>query len=157
LGAFYGGFVAIAPSLAADYFGGRALAAVIGAVYGGVAFGALLGSPAAGYAYDFFGSYTGAILAGAALCFVFLCDHAVHAGAVAMAGVAPRAAPSHGNASAIDSWNVQGGLITATPQAASLPSAACSRRSSNVTALRPDSVALNASTASSSLIGYQIA
>lgn len=69
-GAFYGGFVAIAPSLAADYFGGRSLGAVIGALYSGVAFGALLGSPAAGYAYDFFGSYAGAILAGAFLCFV---------------------------------------------------------------------------------------
>ena len=69
-GAFYGGFVAIAPSLAADYFGGRALGSVIGALYSGVAFGALLGSPLAGYAYDFFGSYTGAILGGAALCFV---------------------------------------------------------------------------------------
>ncbi len=69
-GAFYGGFVAIAPSLAADYFGGRALGSVIGALYSGVGVGALLGSPVAGYAYDFFGSYTGAILAGAALCFV---------------------------------------------------------------------------------------
>lgn len=69
-GAFYGGFVAIAPSLAADYFGGRALGSIIGALYSGVAFGALLGSPVAGYAYDFFGSYTGAILAGAALCLV---------------------------------------------------------------------------------------
>jgi len=69
-GAFYGGFVAIAPSLAADYFGGRALGSVIGALYSGVGFGALLGSPVAGYAYDFFGSYTGAILGGAALCFV---------------------------------------------------------------------------------------
>jgi MFS family permease len=68
-GAFYGGFVAIAPSLAADYFGGRALGAVIGALYSGVGVGALLGSPAAGYAYDLFGSYTGAILAGAVLCF----------------------------------------------------------------------------------------
>jgi MFS family permease len=67
-GAFYGGFVAIAPSLAADYFGGRALGSVIGALYSGVAFGALLGSPVAGYAFDLFGSYTGAILAGAALC-----------------------------------------------------------------------------------------
>ncbi len=67
-GAFYGGFVAIAPSLAADYFGGRALGSVIGALYSGVAFGALLGSPAAGYAFDLFGSYAGAILAGAALC-----------------------------------------------------------------------------------------
>jgi len=69
-GAFYGGFVAIAPSLAADFFGFRALGAVIGLLYSGVAFGALLGSPVMGYAYDFVGSYTGAILAGAALCFV---------------------------------------------------------------------------------------
>lgn len=69
-GAFYGGFVAIAPSLAADYFGGRALGSIIGTLYSGVAFGALLGSPVAGYAFDFFGSYTGAILAGAALCAV---------------------------------------------------------------------------------------
>jgi predicted MFS family arabinose efflux permease len=67
-GAFYGGFVAIAPSLAADYFGPKALGSVIGALYSGVAFGSLLGSPAAGYAYDFFGSYAGAILIGAALC-----------------------------------------------------------------------------------------
>ena len=69
-GAFYGGFVAIAPSLAADFFGPKALGAVIGLLYSGVAFGALLGSPVAGYAYDFFGSYTGAILGGAALCFL---------------------------------------------------------------------------------------
>ena len=56
-----------APSLAADYFGPKALGSVIGALYSGVAFGSLLGSPAAGYAYDFFGSYTGVILIGAAL------------------------------------------------------------------------------------------
>jgi MFS family permease len=71
-GAFYGGFVAIAPSLAADYFGPRALGSVIGALYSGVAFGALLGSPVAGFAYDFFGSYTGAILSAAGLCTVSL-------------------------------------------------------------------------------------
>ena len=71
-GAFYGGFVAIAPSLAADYFGPRALGSVIGALYSGVAFGALLGSPVAGFAYDFFGSYTGAILSAAALCMISL-------------------------------------------------------------------------------------
>ncbi len=41
---------------------------MIGALYSGVAFGALLGSPVAGYAFDLFGSYAGAILAGAALC-----------------------------------------------------------------------------------------
>ncbi|SKA15295.1 Predicted arabinose efflux permease, MFS family [Enhydrobacter aerosaccus] len=69
-GAFYGGFVAIAPSLAADYFGGRSLGAIIGALYSGVGIGALFGSPAAGYAYDFFGSYKGAILGGAFLCFI---------------------------------------------------------------------------------------
>ena len=69
-GAFYGGFVAIAPSLAADYFGGRALGSIIGALYSGVAFGALLGAPVAGYAFDLFGSYTGVTLAGAALCLV---------------------------------------------------------------------------------------
>lgn len=69
-GAFYGGFVAIAPSLAADYFGGRALGSIIGALYSGVGFGALLGSPVAGYAFDFFGSYTGVILAAAALCLI---------------------------------------------------------------------------------------
>ncbi|MBS0538408.1 MAG: MFS transporter [Proteobacteria bacterium] len=69
-GAFYGGFVAIAPSLAADYFGARALGSVIGTLYSGVGIGALFGSPVAGFAYDFFGSYSGAILAGAALCFV---------------------------------------------------------------------------------------
>ena len=32
--------------------------------------GALLGAPAAGYAFNLLGSYTGAILAGAALCLV---------------------------------------------------------------------------------------
>ena len=69
-GAFYGGFVAIAPSLAADYFGSRALGAVIGTLYSGVGIGALFGAPVAGFAYDFFGSYSGAILAAAALCFV---------------------------------------------------------------------------------------
>ena len=69
-GAFYGGFVAIAPSLAADYFGAKALGSVIGTLYSGVGIGALFGSPVAGFAYDFFGSYSGAILAGAALCFV---------------------------------------------------------------------------------------
>lgn len=69
-GAFYGGFVAIAPSLAADYFGAKALGSVIGTLYSGVGIGALFGSPVAGFAYDFFGSYSGAILAGAALCLV---------------------------------------------------------------------------------------
>ena len=85
-GAFYGGFVAIAPSLAADYFGGRALGSVIGALYSGVAFGALLGSPVAGFAYDFFGSYTGAILAAAGALRGVVRPHLARAGADTLAG-----------------------------------------------------------------------
>src|SRR5258708_29955865 len=69
-GAFYGGFVAIAPSLAADYFGPRALGSVIGALYSGVAFRAPLGSPVAGFAYHFFRSYTHPIPSAARLCAV---------------------------------------------------------------------------------------
>ena len=126
-GAFYGGFVAIAPSLAADYFGGRALGSIIGALYSGVAFGALLGSPVAGYAYDFFGSYTGAILAGAALCLVSFVITLLDAGAARwLAGVNRGLTPAEraaiqGRASRIASSKRHGGLITASPQAASLP------------------------------------
>src|SRR5258707_2143725 len=46
-GAFYGGFVAIPPSLAADYFGGRALGSIIGALYIGLSIRALLRAPIA--------------------------------------------------------------------------------------------------------------
>ena len=68
-GAFYGGFVATVPSLTADYFGSKALGAIIGALYTCVAIGSFLGPPAAGYAYDLLGSYVGVILVGAALSF----------------------------------------------------------------------------------------
>jgi len=48
-------------------------------------------------------------------------------------------------------------LITASPQADSLPSADGGSRSSRVSAFRPASPAMKPATASSSLIGYQIA
>lgn len=69
-GAFYGGFVAMAPSVIADYFGTRALGAILGAQYASVSAGALLGPTAAGFVFDFLGSYVGTILVGAALAFI---------------------------------------------------------------------------------------
>jgi MFS family permease len=69
-GAFYGGFVAMAPSVIADYFGTRSLGAILGAQYASVAAGALLGPTAAGFVFDFLGSYVGTILLGAALAMV---------------------------------------------------------------------------------------
>jgi len=69
-GAFYGGFVAMAPSVIADYFGTRSLGAILGAQYASVSAGALLGPTAAGFVFDFVGAYAGTILAGAVLSFV---------------------------------------------------------------------------------------
>lgn len=66
-GTCYGGFVALAPAIAADHFGGRAIGAIIGVYYSSVAFGTLLGPSAAGYAYDLTGSYTAVILGSAGL------------------------------------------------------------------------------------------
>jgi predicted MFS family arabinose efflux permease len=66
-GTCYGGFVALAPAIAADHFGGRAIGAIIGVYYSSVAFGTLLGPSAAGYAYDLTGSYTAVILGSTAL------------------------------------------------------------------------------------------
>lgn len=69
-GAFYGGFVAMAPSVIADYFGTRAVGAILGAQYASVSVGALLGPTAAGFVFDLSGSYIATILAGAALAFL---------------------------------------------------------------------------------------
>ena len=66
-GTFYGGFVALAPALTADYFGGRNISAIIGLLYSGVGLGTLLGPTLAGVAFDLTGSYTLPIAAGAAL------------------------------------------------------------------------------------------
>lgn len=57
-GACYGGFVALVPAVIIDYLGTRSAGAIIGALYTSVAPGALIGPPLAGYAYDFWGSYT---------------------------------------------------------------------------------------------------
>lgn len=64
-GAFYGGLVALMPALSADFFGGRQLSGIIGLLYTSVAFGALVGPPLAGLAYDLGQSYAVPILAGA--------------------------------------------------------------------------------------------
>lgn len=56
-GAFYGGFVALAPALLIDYFGPRNASGVIGFAYTGVAVGTLVGPTFAGYAFDLTRSY----------------------------------------------------------------------------------------------------
>jgi MFS family permease len=66
----YGGFVALAPALIVDYFGERNAGGLIGISYTAVALGTLAGSPLAGYAFDFFRSYTIPIAASAAAMFV---------------------------------------------------------------------------------------
>ena len=56
-GVFYGGFVALAPAVVIDYFGGRNAGSLIGILYTSVAFGTLVGPTFAGYAYDISHSY----------------------------------------------------------------------------------------------------
>jgi MFS family permease len=60
-GSCYGGFVALAPAVCVDYFGTRAAGAIIGVLYSGVGVGTFIGPPFAGYVFDQFGSYQGAI------------------------------------------------------------------------------------------------
>jgi MFS family permease len=61
-GVFYGGFVALAPAIVADYFGGRHAASLIGILYTSVAFGTLVGPSIAGFLFDASGSYSLPIL-----------------------------------------------------------------------------------------------
>jgi MFS family permease len=61
-GVFYGGFVALAPAVIIDYFGGRQASSLIGIVYTSVAFGTLIGPSAAGFVFDISHSYTLPIL-----------------------------------------------------------------------------------------------
>jgi MFS family permease len=65
-GVFYGGWVAVLPAVIMDYFGGRNVSGLIGILYTSVAFGALIGPSAAGFAFDVSHSYTLPILASAA-------------------------------------------------------------------------------------------
>lgn len=62
-GVFYGGFVALAPAVLIDYFGGRNASSLVGIAYTSVAFGTLIGPSAAGFAFDISRSYTLPILA----------------------------------------------------------------------------------------------
>ena len=65
-GLFYGGFVALAPAVVTDYFGGRNAGSIIGILYTSVAIGTLIGPGAAGYAFDLTHSYMLPILASVA-------------------------------------------------------------------------------------------
>jgi MFS family permease len=65
-GAAYGGYVALVPALATDYFGGRNAGGILGILFTGAGFGALLGPTLAGVAYDVSDSYTLPIAFGAA-------------------------------------------------------------------------------------------
>ena len=61
-GAFYGGFVVLAPAVVIDYFGGRHASSLIGILYTSVAFGTLVGPSVAGFVFDISHSYTLPIL-----------------------------------------------------------------------------------------------
>jgi OFA family oxalate/formate antiporter-like MFS transporter len=61
-GIFYGGFVALLPTLVMDYFGGRNVSGIIGILYTSIAFGTLIGPSAAGFVFDVSHSYSVPIL-----------------------------------------------------------------------------------------------
>jgi MFS family permease len=84
---FYGGWVAVLPTVVMDYFGGRNVAGLIGILYTSVAFGTLIGPSAAGFAFDFSHSYTLPILLSAG---------ASTAAAVIVAAASARGSPQHG-------------------------------------------------------------
>ena len=65
-GAAYGGYVALAPPLIADFFGARHVGSILGILYTGPAFGALIGPTLAGAIYDLRDSYALPIAFGAA-------------------------------------------------------------------------------------------
>ena len=62
-GVFYGGWVAVLPSVVMDRFGRKNVSAVIGVLYTSVAFGTLIGPTAAGFLFDITSSYLLPILA----------------------------------------------------------------------------------------------
>lgn len=66
-GACYGGFVALAPAVTADYFFGKDVIGVLGVLYTSVAVGTLAGPTLAGLAFDQWQSYDLPILAAAGL------------------------------------------------------------------------------------------
>ncbi len=89
-GVFYGGWVAILPAIVMDYFGGRNVSGIIGALYTSVAFGTLIGPSAAGFVFDISGSYTLPI-------FASVCANLLAAGIVASIVKAPALARKAAN------------------------------------------------------------
>ena len=63
-GVCYGGYVALSPALIADYFSGPKLSTVMGAQYTAGAFGSLGGPVLAGFLFDRYASYAGALWIG---------------------------------------------------------------------------------------------
>ena len=68
-GAFYGGYVALLPTIVMDLYGARAVSGIIGCLYTGAGVGTLVGPWLAGKAYDALGAYDVPILAGALFSF----------------------------------------------------------------------------------------
>jgi OFA family oxalate/formate antiporter-like MFS transporter len=81
-GVFYGGWVAVLPAVAMDYFGGRNIGGIIGILYTSVA----IGTSAAGFAVDLNHSYTLPILAG-------VCGNIIAAGIMFAMSNAPAMVP----------------------------------------------------------------
>lgn len=69
-GIFYGGYVALAPSLLADYFGAKNVGGILGVQYAGIGLGNLVGPVAMGFAFDLTGGYDLPIAASAAASFL---------------------------------------------------------------------------------------
>jgi len=61
MGLSYGGIVSLLPALCMDFFGGRAVASIVGTLYTGAALGNLAGPFVAGWVFDRFGSYAGVV------------------------------------------------------------------------------------------------
>lgn len=72
-GVFYGGFVAIAPTVIIEDFGPRNVSGLLGILYSSNALGTLLGPSLAGIAFDLYHSYTLPIFASAATGLVAAC------------------------------------------------------------------------------------
>lgn len=67
IGAGYGGYVALAPAVLAQFFGIDNLGALVGTLYTSNAFGTLIGPPLAGFIIDHTGGYRWAIAAALAM------------------------------------------------------------------------------------------
>lgn len=72
LGIAYGGFIALAPAVAADMFGPVGLGGVLGALYTGAGVGGLIGPPVAGELLDRYGYSTTLVIAFVAAMFGFV-------------------------------------------------------------------------------------